>query len=174
MRLGAHHETVRPPRVVAAPTAVADQMFWRQLHDGWLDVAQPRTDRRRWRPLAGLRMMAQEQRRAVRAHEFRIVALLVIDRQQKIAVVEHDGLVAHHHARLEREHERIAPRAGAVIRNLAVDARAGPRLAVTHHVKQPDAPGRPLPVSGASAAAADSARLGAGRAGEGHQQGRPA
>ena len=61
----------------------------------------------------------------------------MVDRQQVVAVVQHDGPVAHHHALALVQHEGIGPCHGVVARDLGLDAGGGPRRAVADDVEEP-------------------------------------
>ena len=124
--------------VVAATAAIGDQILVIELHDGRLNVSLRRTDRAGLRPglLDGIK--PQEQRRAVGPDQLGIVAGLVIDRQQVIAVIEHDWPAADHVPLVEREDRGIGPRLGMVARDLELKPRRRPGVAVPDDIKQPD------------------------------------
>ena len=66
------------------------------------------------------------------------MAGLVVDGQEVVAVGEHDRAVADHHARLVGEHRGVGPGLGAVARDLELDPRGRPGLAVADDVEEPD------------------------------------
>ena len=80
----------------------------------------------------------EKQRRAVGPDQLGIVAGLVIDRQQVVAVIEDDRPAADHVPLVEREDRGVRPGLGVVARDLELNPRRRPGVAVPDDVKQPD------------------------------------
>src|SRR5205085_1559608 len=89
-------------------------------------------------PLLRLDVVAQKQRRGVRPDELLVVAGLVVDRQQVVAVAQHDRLAADHRAGLGGQADGSPPGVGAVLGDPGGDARVGPGGAVAGEAEQPD------------------------------------
>ena len=90
------------------------------------------------RPGFRLGIEPEEERGAVGADGLGVAPGLLVGGEEIRAVAEDDRPVADHHPLFEREHRRIRPRLGVVARDLELDPRGRPRLAVADDIEEPD------------------------------------
>ena len=112
-------------------------MVCAHLNRHGLNVARGRPDTAGLLPLLPFCLVTEEQPGTFGRGELGVVAALEVKRQQIVTVLQDDRLVAHHHALLADERERVRPRPRIVAGHFGLDSRSGPGRAVAHDVKQP-------------------------------------
>ena len=125
-RLSSHQPSVRTASVVAPAPAEGEELIRGDLGRGRLNVPQSRADALPWLPKFGRGIESEKKRSAVGIHFLCIASDFVVNRQQKITVVQNYRMPAHHHPLFTGDHERVGPGPGAVAGDLAGNPRIGP------------------------------------------------